>query len=391
VLRARPDLVDGPLGSSAAMSQGRSAAALILVVCALTGLVHALAPRAALLRLRARRRLVRVMVVVAVLFLAGGAAAANPSHRLNEFRQPPGQFTHRQPDLVRAHLLSGGGSGRWQFWSAALDEFSDRPLSGHGAGSFESWWEQHGSIYYFVRNAHSLYLETLGELGLLGGLLLAAALGCGVVAGVQRLGHREDPGRTTVAALLAAFVAFLVGAGIDWIWQLTVVGAVGVLCLGLLTGPATMASQERVPGDGPRARPRRRCRALLIIIGTLVIAAQGLPWLVQTEIRASQAAVRAGHLAPARRKALAARALQPWASSPRLQLALVDETAGNLAQARTSIREALQRDTGDWSLWFVSARLATEARAYNEAQHSLQKALENNPRSPVLAGTTHQR
>ena len=44
------------------------------------------------------------------------------------------------------HLLSSSGSGRWQFWGAAVSEFRAHPLNGGGAGSWEAWWLQHGSL-----------------------------------------------------------------------------------------------------------------------------------------------------------------------------------------------------------------------------------------------------
>ena len=81
---------------------------------------------------------------------------------------------------MRSHLLSANGSGRWQFWESAVDAFQATPLLGHGAGSYEAWWAEHGSLAVFVRDAHSLYLETLAELGVLGFLLL--------VGGVSRSG-----------------------------------------------------------------------------------------------------------------------------------------------------------------------------------------------------------
>src|SRR5207237_6414613 len=116
---------------------------------------------------------------------------------------------------------SGNGTGRWQFWSAALDEWEHHPLVGRGAGSFETWWAQHGSITYFIRNAHSLYLETLGDTGLVGFLLLCGALFTGLAVAARR-SLRAPPGmRSVLAGLTGTYVGFLVGAGVDWLWQLT--------------------------------------------------------------------------------------------------------------------------------------------------------------------------
>ncbi len=181
----------------------------------------------------------RVLAAVLVLVAVGALLFAHPVRRFETFKAAPAQTSTTSPDFVRSHLLSGNGSGRWQFWASAVDEFRDAPVVGGGAGSYESWWAQHGSLSYFVRNAHSLYLETLGELGLVGLVLLGLAFLAGLDAGVRRIGWAEGDERTTVAALTATFVAFALGAAIDWAWQLSAIGIVGIACLGLLVGPAT--------------------------------------------------------------------------------------------------------------------------------------------------------
>ena len=44
-----------------------------------------------------------------------------------------------------------------------MDQWKEYPLGGEGAGSYEHWWSQHASFTYFLKDAHSLYLEVLGE------------------------------------------------------------------------------------------------------------------------------------------------------------------------------------------------------------------------------------
>src|SRR5262249_59764576 len=102
-------------------------------------------------------------------------------------------------------------------------------------------WLQHGSFRYFVQNAHSLYLETLGELGIVGFMLLVGAFAAGVVVAVRRLRGTSGGERSLIAALLGTLTAYLIGAGVDWMWELTAVTLVGVFVLGLLTGPASAA------------------------------------------------------------------------------------------------------------------------------------------------------
>jgi len=60
-----------------------------------------------------------------------------------------------------------------------------------------------------VRDAHSLYLETAAELGLVGLLALALFLG-----GIAAAARRGPP------TLVAVLVAFALHAGLDWDWEL---------------------------------------------------------------------------------------------------------------------------------------------------------------------------
>jgi tetratricopeptide (TPR) repeat protein len=331
-----------------------------------------------------------VLVAVAVV-------AAKPGDRLDSFKQPPrnpfarventsgSTATADTPRLAPTsrHLLSSTGNGRWQFWGAAVDEFQTKPLVGRGPGSYEAWWAQHGSVSYFTRHAHSLYLETLGELGLVGLALLAGFLLTGLVAAGARLRAAAGEDRNVIAALTAVAVAFAVAAAIDWIWQLTVIPVVAVAALALLTGPATAKATAT-------ASPRRRAgmiaaRAGVVAAALCLVAAQAIPFLAQDDIRRSQQRFAAGHLAGARDAALSARSVQPWAASPHLQLALVEERRGNLPAAQSAIAKAIELDGLDWRLWLTSARIDSEVGNANAAHMKLERAVELNPRSPLLA------
>ena len=74
------------------------------------------------------------LVSALVLILVAGAIAAHPVRRFDAFKEPPGALAVAHGDYVKAHLLSGSGSGRWQFWDAALDEFRTSAVHGRGAG-----------------------------------------------------------------------------------------------------------------------------------------------------------------------------------------------------------------------------------------------------------------
>ena len=73
-------------------------------------------------------------------------------------------------------ILDFSGSRRYDFWEAAVDANATDPSVGIGPGTFDFWWTQHGSYAAYVRDAHSLYVETLAELGIIGLLLIGAPL-----------------------------------------------------------------------------------------------------------------------------------------------------------------------------------------------------------------------
>jgi hypothetical protein len=386
VLMPRHELVNGPFDSTAARSEGWQAAVLIVLICIATAAVFetaaAIAPRPAV-PARIRRGLVAAAIVT--LIVAGGIVA-HEARPIQDFTRLPTAAASTAPgDSVGEHLLSGGGSGRWQFWTSAVDEFRSAPLQGGGAGSYEAWWARHGSFAYFVKDAHSVYLETLGELGIVGFVLLVGALAAAVVVGVRRLRAR-DAERAAIASLLGVLTTYLIGAGTDWMWELTAVTLVGMCALGLLTGPATLPPASS--NEPARARGMRWRLPLSIgvaVAACAVVAAEAIPLLADVEVRSSQADVGAGRSGLARSHAVAASKIEPWAATPYLQLALVEEGAGNLADARRAIDEAIQRDREDWRPWFVAARIETRLGDVATAARSRARARSLNPRSPLFS------
>jgi O-Antigen ligase/Tetratricopeptide repeat len=380
VLAARSELVDHPHTAPAAVGQGHSAALWISLICLVTGAAYALLGRLVPSPRPLRGAAAALVAGLLIALLAVGIVAARPVHRFEQFKQPP----KASAVSVQEHLFSGAGNGRWQWWQSAVDEFQTRPLIGRGAGSFEAWWAQHGNLPFFVRDAHSLYLETLAELGIVGLALLVAFLLSVGATGVGRLHRVGGEERSAVAALLAAFVAFLFEAGIDWMWELTAVGVVMALIAGLLTGPATSwAVAEPEPPLQTSSFRVLRIAAVAAAMGLVI--GEAIPLLTEMEVRRSQDAAESGDFSAAISDARGARSLQPWAASPYLQLALVEEEFGDLPAALDSIHRAIQRDDDDWRLWLVAARLETKAGNVDAARENLARARELNPRSPLFA------
>ncbi len=145
---------------------------------------------------------------------------------------------------------------RTSYWRAALDDAQDAPLLGSGAGSFDDYWRAHGTLPVNVRDAHSLYLEILAELGPIGLAFLVTALVLPLVA-LWRV-RAWAPAATPAAA----YLAWLVHAGIDWDWEVPVTTLVALACAAVLLG-ATPLRGTRAPATAGALddAPRPECRA----------------------------------------------------------------------------------------------------------------------------------
>ena len=140
----------------------------------------------------------------------------------------------------RLFRLSLGGRG--PFWEAAWNDFETYPVL-TGSGTFGRYWLEHRSIGRFSRDAHSVYLETLAELGIVGLALLLVAFATPVVTAVH---FRTEP---LVPTALGAYTIYLVHAAADWLWEMLVPddGGARLRCL---------PPRRRTPG-GPQAATRR--------------------------------------------------------------------------------------------------------------------------------------
>ena len=386
VLQTRHELVNDP-SLAVAESQGRSAALLIAGICVLSGVAWAAGTVLLEGRLPASAALDRAAAALVVVAAAVGIAAAHPVERFEHFKRPPQQGDFSATDLVRSHLLSKSGSGRWQLWQAAVDEFETEPVRGRGAGSFESWWAEHGTIEGFARDAHSLYLEMLGELGVVGLTLLGAALLTAVLSALRRtVAASDEVSRGIAAAVTAAFLAFALALAIDWMWELTAVSVVGIALAGLVAGPATALAPARArQPSGVSRRTRLSLAVAVVVVGLFVVGAQAIPLVATSKIQDSQAASARGDAVAAIDDALAAKSIEPWAASPYLQLALLEEQVGRLRAAKRRIAQAIDRDRNDWRLWLVQARIEFKLGHVRAARESLDRTRALNPRSPLFA------
>jgi hypothetical protein len=375
VLVPKKSLDNGDVDTALGVQQGHHAALWIGIACVVTALVWA-----GLAELGRRiptppRRVGQATVVALVVLVVVAIVLAHPVAKFHAFKSNPG-IANTHGNATTDHLLSSSGSGRWQFWGAAVSEFRAHHLNGGGAGSWKAWWLQHGSLKVYSEYAHSLYLEALGELGIIGLLLIGAAV-LVAVAGAIRSALLLESGE--IAAAAACGIAFFVAAAYDWVWQLAGMAVVGVGMLGFALGalPSTRATAW---GRSSVVRPVLAVVAVAAIIPQFVVLAAG------THLRNSQAAFDRGDAAKARSEALAAKAIEPWAASPYLHLGLVSEAEGRYDDAAHWLDEAIRRSRRDYSLWLIAARIEAERGNGRLAVRNLHEARRLNPNSSAFSG-----
>jgi O-antigen ligase len=148
-------------------------------------------------------------------------------------------------------------SDRYDYWRVALDTFVAHPVAGIGAGGWQVKWLQLRHSASYAVDAHSLPLQTLAELGLVGVAFLLTWL-AGLI-GAARAALRTAVG--TAAGPVAALVVYLVHAPLDWDWELPALTLVAAVLAGLVVAVASEAARDAGPPADVRQADGRRAQA----------------------------------------------------------------------------------------------------------------------------------
>jgi len=375
------DALQHGLAGGAARSQGDQMLLITLVLCAIAGAAQAVIALAGrrLARPRwsvpTRRWSLAALAAVALAAIAFAAALDAPGRASDAWSEFKGEGS---PGRGASRLASAAGQNRYQLWSAAAHENATRPLTGTGSGTFEFWWARHADVDEIVRDTHSLYMQTLGELGIVGLVLLAGLIATVLAGGVRAAWLAEGAERAALAAALAGCVAFFVTAIFDWMWQIP---ALPVSMLLLAAALVTAAL--------PRARAGRGGFGLAWRLGTgaaaiAAIVAIAVPLASTALVRQSEADFREGDLQGALDAARRAESAEPGAASPRLQQALVLEAAGEFPAAAEAARGATERESTNWRNWLVLSRIEAERGRAAASVAAYRRARSLNPRASIF-------
>ena len=374
-LLAQPDPT-----TAAAADQGREVF-LVLVLCTLA----AAALRFAFIRLAVDDRLaaidvpkrVRNSVAVAaagVILIGLGSAwvAFDAGDRISrQYERFKEGDVIRASDDARERLTEAGNNGRIQHWEEAIDAWEREPLKGTGAGTYELTWAQHRPSEFTVRDGHSLYLEQMSELGIVGLVLLLLALGGILVALGVRAGGRE---RALWAAMFSAAGVWMLHAAQDWVWELPAV----TLWL-FAAGGIALARPPSVEDTRVIAPPR-----LARVVGALVVLAlcvtPVLNALADARLRDSVSAFKQGDCTTAIDHALSATSRMGARPEPYAILAFCDVRLEKPDLALRMIDNAIDRDPRNWIYHY--GRALVRAAGGEDPRADIAEARRLNPREP---------
>jgi hypothetical protein len=268
----------------------------------------------------------RLLIVLAGL-VAGQAVLAFDRYSLPEGRRLSSRAGFVGATAVAACVLVAlpfafRGNERTHYWGVALHETRSNPALGSGAGTFADWWLRNRPVPLSALEAHSLYLETLAELGPVGLVLLIAALGVPLAAAWRLRRDRFGP------PLLAALVVFDIAAAVDFHWDMAAVTAPVIL----------VGAAAAVHADAREGFVRAR----------VVVPALAAVTLASILALAGNAAIEAGNAPQAVRFA-------PYSTEAWMLVGDTRRASGDVSGAAAAYRHAARLDPNDWSVWVALA------------------------------------
>jgi hypothetical protein len=294
-----------------------------------------------------------------------------------------GGFAHREYDKfvqgthearvaqTRDRLTDPANNGRLPLWKAALKIYDTQKLRGTGAGTYQQYYPRYRNEKAYVVDTHSLYLQSLAELGIVGfALILIVVLG--VLGGLSS--RIRGPDRALYAALFAVWLAWAVHQGFDWDWQMPAV----TLGMFILAGLALAR-----PRDGKVGLTGLPGGRTLVALGWLVLAVG--PLLVGTSyarLQRSGEELKRGECASAKHEALSSLSLSAKRPQAYAIVGLCDLVQGYAQAAVPAMAEAVALEPQSWEEWYWLAVARAAAGANPHA--AIRRAIELNPREGGL-------
>jgi cytochrome bd-type quinol oxidase subunit 2 len=347
--------------------------------------------------LAARLRAVGSGLLVLLSVIALVVAVAS-THRIE--REVRGQwhaFTHlatagtsegASSSVSQSRLLSGAGN-RYDYWRIAWTVWRDNPVLGVGAGNYARPYYEQRATTEDIDQPHSIELQTLAELGLVGALLLAAML-AGVGWGTLRMrsAAASSPlSRALMVGAVGAFIAWLTQTSVDWMHLLPGLTAIAIAAVAVLVRGQNTDGRDRKRGFAQKLTSRpARALGLSAVLATLVVAGaslsrQGLADIYREDAQGELDAHPAAALTDANRSLNIDSDSSETYYLKAAALARFDQAAG----AERVLGEALADEPANFVTWALLGDIAVREHSFSVARRDYVRAHQLNPRDVALS------
>jgi hypothetical protein len=285
-------------------------------------------------------------------------------------------FTELEPVQGGSRLTSGGGN-RYDYWRIAWNQFTDHPLQGIGAGNFDRTYFIERRTDEDVRQAHSIELQTLGDTGLVGVLLLATFFAAVFVGAVRwaRVTRREPAELGVVVAAVGSFLVWLAQTSVDWLHLIP--GLTGIAL-----GAAAILLRPQPAAAGLRRVPTVALLGALAL-GAVAIVLVGRPALSE-HLRTEARAALVDDPGSALERAEESLSLNPDSLQGYYLKAAALARLDRFAPARRALREAIDREPHNYVSWALLGDLLTRRGEFDAALRAYSHAAGLNPRESAL-------
>ena len=249
-----------------------------------------------------------------------------------------------------------------------------------GAGNYDRTYFLERRTSEDIRQAHSIELQVLGELGLPGIAALALFL-IAVLWGFARrarAARRSLEDRALAVAAGGAFLVWLLHTSVDWLHLIPGVTGLALAFAAVLVGPWRRPAAER-------ATTARRVVVLastaVIVLGAVLVGRAAMAESYRSDARDLVAASPVQAIA----KADDSLALDDEALDTYYVKAAAYARLDQYQRARSTLLEATRREPHDFVTWGLLGDLAVRRGAMGQASVAYGEAARLNPRSAALA------
>jgi hypothetical protein len=320
-------------------------------------------------------RRISVGALVAIALAAAGLAVATVGDPVERVKSEYDAFVSLEVDEDRATRFSSGGGFRYDLWRIAAAQFTDSPLRGVGAGNYDTTYYRERQNPQPAPQPHSLGMQLLGELGIVGVLGLLLLVG-GVVWGASRAERpplRLD--RWVVVGAAGVFLAWLAHTSVDWLHNIAGLTGIALVAAGvLLTSPGPADDKRRRPGRGWAAAPLIGVVALLAVLA----ASEGRRWAADYYLERSDSEL-SPDAGAALRDAEQALDLNPESLPAHYAAARAYARLGRYEPARATLVEATRKEPSDYVPWVLLGDLAVRHGDLARARADYRRATALSP------------